>query len=64
MGNVSNSLTTGGSTTTTAEDANVSGTVVDTNGNTVTLTEDQLNNYDYSNIPNVNIDFGAVRGVF
>ena len=64
VGNVSNSLTTGGSTTTTAEDANVSGTVVDTNGNTVTLTEDQLNNYDYSNIPNVNIDFGAVRGVF
>ena len=64
VGNVSNSLTTGGSTTTTAEDANVSGTVVDTNGNTVTLTEDQLNNYDYSNIPNVNIDFDAVRGVF
>ena len=64
VGNVSNSLTTGGSTTTTAEDAGVSGTVVDTDGNTVTLTEDQLNNYDYSNIPNVNIDFGAVRGVF
>ena len=57
VGNVSNSLTTGGSTTTTAEDANVSGTAVDTNGNTVTLTEDQLNNYDYSNVPNVNIDF-------
>ena len=57
VGNVSNSLTTGGSTTTTAEDANVSGTVVDTNGNTVTLTEDQLNNYDYSNVPNFNIDF-------
>ena len=64
VGNVSNSLTTGGSTTTTAEDAGVSGTVVDTDGNTVTLTEDQLNNYDYSNIPNVNIDFDAVRGVF
>ena len=64
VGNVSNSLTTGGSTTTTAEDANVSGTIVDTNGDTVTLTEDQLNNYDYSNIPNVNIDFDAVRGVF
>lgn len=64
VGDVSNSLTTGGSTTTTAEDANVSGTVVDTDGNTVTLTEDELNNYDYSNIPNVNIDFDAVRGVF
>ena len=64
VGNVSNSLTTGGSTTTTAEDANVSGTVVDTDGNTVTLTEDQLNNYDYSNIPNINIDFGTVSGVF
>lgn len=56
VGNVSNSLTTGGSTTTTAEDAGVSGTVVDTDGNTVTLTEDQLNNYDYSNLPNIDID--------
>ena len=56
VGNVSNSLTTGGSTTTTAEDAGVTGTVVDTDGNTVTLTEDQLNNYDYSNLPNIDVD--------
>ena len=60
VGNVSNSLTTGGSTTTTAEDAGVSGTVVDTDGNTVTLTEDQLNNYDYSNVPNINIDLSGL----
>lgn len=60
VGNVSNSLTTGGSTTTTAEDANVSGTVVDTNGNTVTLTEDQLNNYDYSNIPNIDVNLSGL----